>query len=333
MLGLSWLYFNYGTLTQVNAFFYGLKPVVVAIVLATAWRLAKPSLRDSRFLIITLVTALIMGAQLFNDFLVFLGAALIGLPLYSSDERIDKKEELEKKDRVTSDSRIKMGGWWAAFGLLNEQTIGLFSNTGDFGRLIQLVWFFIRAGAFIFGGGLVIIPLIQNEVVQGYGWLTQQQFLDGVALGQATPGPVLITAAFVGYATAGIIGALLATVAIFAPGITLILLAAPSLQKVKRFPLARAALKGVNGAVVGSLLAGAYFIALTAFILPHTSAGGLEISKGKILDFYTLALGTIALFLILRYKLNTIYLFLGAGGVGIFLSLLPFHLPGSGLPF
>jgi chromate transporter len=339
MLVLSWLYFKYGSLAQINAFFYGLKPVVVAIVLATAWRLAKPSLRDLRFLAITLATTLFIGAQLFNDFLVFLGAAFIGLPLYASDERIynynkeDKTEESEKKERTTNEIRLKMGGWCAAFALLNEQAFGLFTNIGDFGRLIQLVWFFMRAGAFIFGGALVIIPMIQNEVVQRYGWLTEQQFLDGVVLGQATPGPVLITAAFVGYATAGVIGALLATVAIFAPGITLILLVAPSLQKVKRFPLARAALNGVNGAVVGSLLAGAYFIALTAFVMPPTSAEVFEIGKGKILDFYTLALGLIALFLILRYKLNTIYLFLAAGGIGLILSLLPFRLPGSGLPF
>ncbi|MEI6044330.1 MAG: chromate efflux transporter [Chloroflexota bacterium] len=331
MLVLSWLYFNYGTLAQVNAFFYGLKPIVVAIVVATAWRLAKPALRDTRFLTIMLVTALLMGAQLFNDFLVFLGAALIGLPLYASDEFMLNRVP-EKKGRPTSERGLKMGGFWVAFGLVNEQTISLLTNMGDFGRLAQLTWFFIRAGAFIFGGGLVIIPLIQNEVVQGYGWLTQQQFLDGVVLGQATPGPVLITAAFVGYATAGVIGALVATLAIFAPGLTLILLVAPSLKKVKRFPWARAALKGVNGAVVGSLLAGAYFTALTAFVLPHTSAGGFEMGKGKILDFYTLTLGLIALFLILRYKLNTIYLFLVAGGIGLLLSLLPFRLPGSGLP-
>lgn len=332
MVLLSWLYFTYGALAQVNAFFYGLKPVVVAIVLATAWRLAKPLLNDPRFWLITFLTAGLIGARLLNDFLVFLGAALLGLILYRPTSLPPKKSQPKKKD--DKNQPVKNASWWAALGLTGlqtEQSAGFFTNAGDLGRLVQLGWFFIRAGAFIFGGGLVIIPLIQNEIVQGYGWLTQQQFLDGVALGQATPGPVLITAAFVGYASAGIAGALVGTVAIFAPGLTLILLAAPYLQKVKQFPWARAALNGVNGAVVGSLLAGAYFIAQTSFILPRTSAGGFEVGNGKIFDFYTLAISAVTLFLILRYKLNTIYLFLIAGGGGLLLSLLPFRLPGSGL--
>ncbi len=332
MVGLAWLYFSYGRLPQVNAFFYGLKPVVVAIVLATTWRLAKPSLGDWRFWLISVAAALLIGTRSVNDFLVFLGAALLGLPLYAAT--VQPAKPTEKKNEPQAKDKLKIGGLWAATGLAGvqaEQTIGLFSNAGDWGRLVQLAWFFVRAGAFIFGGGLVIIPLIQNEIVQGLGWLSEQQFLDGVVLGQATPGPVLITAAFVGYATAGIVGALVATIAIFAPGLTLILLAAPSLQKVRQFPWARAMLNGVNGAVVGSLVAGAYFIGQTAFVLPRTSAGGLEISNGKILDFYTVGLALAALFLIIRYKVNTIYLFLVAGGLGLGLSLLPFRLPGSGL--
>ncbi len=335
MLSLSWLYFTYGALPQINAFFYGLKPVVVAIVLATAWRLAKPARGDWRFWLIVTISAVLIGGQFFNDFLVFLGAALLGLLLYWKDRPTAGKSagpkapergknpplEIEpaSPDDPASVSRPPSAPAWAGLMMVQAGGADFFSSYAtDLGRLAQLGWFFLRAGAFIFGGGLVIIPLIQNEIVNGYGWLTTQQFLDGAALGQATPGPVLITGAFVGYATAGLVGAFVATVCIFLPGLTLILLAAPVLQRVRQFPPAKPALAGVNGAVVGSLLAGAYLVGQTAFFVPGAWLGiGLG---GKTLDLITVGLAVVALILNLKYKLNTIYLFLGAGLLGLLLK-------------
>ncbi len=330
MLILSWLYFAYGTLPQLAAFFYGLKPIVIAIVLATVWRLTKPTLADWRFWSLVIASTLLIATRTLNDFLVFLAAAALGLLLYGREIQPASKPNVNvpaKDDKIKA-SRM---GMFAAFWLSAGAGGGFLDNAGNWLRLAQLAWFFGRAGALIFGGGLVIIPFVQNEVVNGFGWMSSQQFTDGVALGQATPGPVLVTATFVGFAVAGLSGALVATISIFAPGFSFILLAAPSLQRIKDFPPARAALKGVNGAVVGSLLAGAYFVALTSLILPRKAAGGFEISAGQILDPYTVAIALIGLLLLVRYKVNTIVLFVLTGGLGIVLSLLPFRLPGSGL--
>ncbi len=339
MLMLSWLYFSFGALPQVNAFFYGLKPVVVAIVLATSWRLSQPSRSDWRFWLLTALSAVLIGGQFINDFLVFVGAALLGLLLYpippkptttTQAQNNPPTKKLNANGLLSLLSAIYYAVLSPQSAVLNPQSSTFLEHSADWERLFKLGWFFGRAGALIFGGGLVIIPLIQNEIVMDYGWLSSQQFLDGAALGQATPGPVLITAAFVGYASAGIVGALVATFCIFLPGLTLILLAAPALQKVRQFPPARAALSGVNGAVVGSLLAGAYFIARTAFLFPASGSG--PTLGDKLLDPYTVGLALLALFLIVRYKLNTIYLFLGAGLFGLVLSWLPFRLIWSGLP-
>jgi chromate transporter len=330
MVFLSWLYFTFGTLPQLAAFFYGLKPVVVSIVLATTWRLALPFLRDWRFWLLVVLSAGLITPRLLNDFLVFVGAGLLGILLYGLPARPQPKPE---NGRSSGEKKTGLQGFLPALGLwLGQSQIGGFlDNAGDLTRLAQLGWFFIRAGALIFGGGLVIIPFVQNEVVSGFGWMTAQQFTDGVALGQATPGPVLVTATFVGYAVAGISGALVATIAIFAPGFLFILLAAPSLQKIKNWPLARAALQGVNGAVVGSLLAGAYFVALAAFVLPEQKTGGIPLGNSNILDPYTIIIGLIGLVLLVRFKINTIWLFALAGGFGLLFSLLPFRLPGMGM--
>ncbi len=331
MLFLSWLYFTYGTLPQLAAFFYGLKPVVVGIVLATTWRLAKPSVRDWRFWLLVVASFALITPRLLNDFLVFILAGVAGIVLYYW--LFKPKDAPPPTTTGNPKAPVKLTGLFPAgwLSMAVAQIGGFFDNAGDVTRLAQLGWFFIRAGALIFGGGLVIIPFVQNEVVSGFGWMSTQQFTDGVALGQATPGPVLVTATFVGFAVAGLSGAFVATFAIFAPGFLFILLAAPFLQRVKNFPYARAALQGVNGAVVGSLLAGAYFISEAAFILPRHPAGGIEVATNKILDPYTLLIGLVGLVLIVRYKVNTIWLFVLAGGLGIILSLLPFRLPGSGL--
>jgi chromate transporter len=325
MLALSWLYFAFGTLPQLAAFFYGLKPVVVSIVLATTWRLAKPNIRDWRFWLLVIISCILISLRLVNDFLVFLGAALAGIILYRSLQTGKTSKPIKKKNG------LQQRGWVFSSGI-TLLIGGFFDNAGDLTRLAQLGWFFLRAGALIFGGGLVIIPFVQNEVVSGFGWMNVQQFTDGVALGQVTPGPVLVTATFVGYAVAGLSGALVATIAIFTPGFMFILLAAPHLQRVKNYPIARSALQGVNGAVIGSLLAGAYFVSTAAFILPRTQTGGIDIGEGKILDPYTVFISLVSLFLLVRYKVNTIWLFALAGGIGIVLNLISFRLPGMSLP-
>jgi chromate transporter len=327
---LSWAYFAFGTIPQINALFYGLKPVVVAIVLATAWRLSQPFRGDWRFWLLLIISAVLIGGRVVNDFLVFLGAALLGLALYPTPKAPANPEKPKLNSPFAPFLLIlaPVITYWleiVRLFILHPSSLILqitpFMNAFNLERLLTLAWFFTRAGAVIFGGGLVIIPLIQNEIVEGYGWLTSQQFVDGAAIGQLTPGPVLTTAAFVGYAGAGLSGAFVATFFIFLPGLTFILAAAPILQKVKQFPFAKAMLSGVNGAVVGSLVAGAYFIGQTTFVR----------SNPFVIDPYTILIAVISLFLSLKYKTNTIWLFAGGAAFGLCASLLPFKLPLAGL--
>lgn len=320
---LSWAYFSFGTVPQINALFYGLKPVVLAIVLATAWRLSQPFRGDWRFWLLLIISAVLIGGQFLNDFLVFVGAALAGWLLYSPKQNSGPTVAVTKPDdNLTTPEQPPAAKPLAGLLLLFAGQLHNFKNglltvitaspANELERLLPLAWFFLRAGAVIFGGGLVIIPLIQNEIVEGFGWLTSQQFIDGAAIGQLTPGPVLTTAAFVGYAAASVPGAFLATFCIFLPGLTFILLAAPILQKIRQLPLAKAMLSGVNGAVVGSLVAGAYFISL-ATIFP---------AKGRSLELWPLGITAIALFLTLRYKTNTLWLFLGGAVAGLLLNFV-----------
>jgi chromate transporter len=121
--------------------------------------------------------------------------------------------------------------------------------------LVELSWVILRAGGLLFGGGYVLIPLIQHDVVNRYGWLTPQQFLDGVALGQATPGPIVITSTFVGYGAAGFPGAFVATIAAFSPSFLFAIAASRFLDRVRSWKIAMAFLKGVGPAVVGTIAA------------------------------------------------------------------------------
>jgi chromate transporter len=129
-----------------------------------------------------------------------------------------------------------------------------------------LASFFVKVGALIFGGGLVIIPLLESSVVDGFQWMTRNEFLDGVALGELTPGPVVITAAFVGYKVAGFLGALVATVAIFLPSFGFIGLASPFLLRLRQNPRVKCFLQGVLPAVLGVTLAATLPLAQAALI-------------------------------------------------------------------
>jgi len=126
--------------------------------------------------------------------------------------------------------------------------------------------FFGKVGSFIYGGGLVIIPFIEQEVVERLGWMTQQEFLTGISFGQITPGPVVITSAFIGYKVSGFLGSFVATLAVFLPTFVFILIAAPYLKKIKNIPWVKAFLKGINAAVIGTILASILILIPNALI-------------------------------------------------------------------
>jgi chromate transporter len=166
--------------------------------------------------------------------------------------------------------------------------------------LIPLALVFLKIGFLMFGGGLVIAPLLQQELVDGPHWLTTKQLLDGLALGQLTPGPVTVVATFAGYAVAGFAGGVIATIAIFLPSFVLVLGFSPLVVRVRNKPLAKGFLKGITAGSLGAIAAAAIFLGRTAIV-----------------DWLTAAIGLLCVVLLLRWNVNTLFLIAGAAIIGL----------------
>jgi chromate transporter len=166
------------------------------------------------------------------------------------------------------------------------------------GLLFTLSAIFLRIGSVTFGGGLVMVPLIESEVVNNHQWLTHQEFADAFALGQITPGPVLITATFVGYRVAGTLGALVATISIFLPAFLMTIAAASSLRRFRSNKLVQAFLRGIAPAVVGLLVAAA-----------------VSVGRAGIHTWLGLTIMIVAIFILVRFRPNAFWVIFGAGVV------------------
>ena len=174
----------------------------------------------------------------------------------------------------------------------------------------QLSMIFLRIGSVTFGGGFVMIPQIENDVVDVNRWLTHQEFADGMAFGQITPGPVMITATFIGYKVAGILGAVAATVAAFLPSFLMTIVAGTSLNRFRTNNLVQSFLSGVAPAVVGMLASAGVSLARSS-LSTTLSYGNIPISFG---------IATLAFLLMLRAKLNPVFIIFGCGALQLILS-------------
>jgi chromate transporter len=163
--------------------------------------------------------------------------------------------------------------------------------------LLDLAWLFLRTGGLLFGGGYVMIPLTEHDVVETFGWLSRQEFLDGVALGQTTPGPIVITATFVGYGAAGWPGAAVATAAIFAPSFVFAVVVARFTGRLRGWETGRNFLKGLGAAAAGAIFASA-----------------VTLGDKALVDALTWGICLVALGLAMRTRVQAVYL-LAAGAV------------------
>jgi chromate transporter len=298
---LSWLYFRFQGLPQLNNLFFGISPVVTAIVLAFCWKLGKKTVTDWQSALVTIAVFCLTLLLNINILAQFIAAGIYGLFRHQINDRKRSHSFL-----------LPVFPVW--FLNLPSETLSTSSILG-LERIPQfflpLFILFLQIGSFTFGGGLVIIPLIESIVVDRYHWLTNLEFINGVAIGQITPGPVVITAAFIGYKVAGFLGALTATIAIFAPSFIFILLAAPLLEKLRQNQAIKAFLKGVSPAVLGAIAAATMPLAKTALVfdrLPQSIAA-----------FAIFILASIA---ILRYEVDTWKLVLGGAIIGSTVKIL-----------
>jgi chromate transporter len=267
----AWLYVRFSGNWQVRALFYGIAPVVVALIVKACWNLGKRTLRDDRmawaFAIIACTITVIIERELA---LMFVTAGLIGIIVFA------------RPSRATAMSVAP----------------------------VLLFLFFFKTGLLVFGSGLVIVPFLKAQVVDQYHWLTNRQFLDSVAIGMISPGPVVITATFVGYLMSGMIGALAATVGIFAPPVLFTILATPLLLRYRREPHVTGFVRGVSVTVVGVLVGTTYLV-----------------GKEALGDWLTLAIAVISLAVLIYWKRIPEPLVIAAGAL-VGLLAYPFLKPG-----
>lgn len=166
--------------------------------------------------------------------------------------------------------------------------------------MLELVLTFLKIGAFTFGGGMVMIPFIEQDAVNSYGWLTHREFVDAIAMGQITPGPIVISSVFIGYKVAGLLGSVLAMSAISLPTFFYSIAAAHQLHRLKGNRRVRAFLKGVGPAVVGMLL-----------------AAGITIARASLVDVWTGLLALACLVALVRFKVDAPLVVVGAGAIGL----------------
>jgi chromate transporter len=214
---------------------------------------------------------------------------------------IDKEDENPHEEASDDDSQPPSKTKLRSIGILGV-SMPVFAKLG---LLFALSTIFLRMGAVTFGGGFVMIPLIEAEVVNSHHWLTHQEFADATALGQITPGPVLITATFIGYRVAGTLGALIATISIFLPAFLMTIAAGASLRRFRTNEMVQSFLRGVTPAVVGLLV-----------------AASLSIGRAGINSWVGVSMTAIALFLLIRFRPNAFWIILGAGVVRFLLGFI-----------
>jgi chromate transporter len=283
MVVLSWAYFRWTGVAAISDVFDGIKPAVIAVLAVTLWRLFKASVRDVPQLGLMAAAGALAYAFTAWEPLILIAAGVAGIALYTGPGDYPKLP-------------LRVVIPWPLIGL--PVAAAFFSWQP--GALGSLALVFLRAGGLLFGGGYVLIPLIQDSVTKQHGWLTHQQFLDGVALGQATPGPIVITATFVGYAAAGLAGAVVATVAVFAPAFVFAIGVGNFLERVRSWNMATAFLKGVGPAVVGTI-----------------AAVSAQLARDAITDGWTAAIAIVGFALAWRYGPLPALAFAGAIGIAI----------------
>jgi chromate transporter len=288
VLSVAVIYSRYQGSHLVQALFYGIAPAVMAIIAIASYKLARlTNRRDWRLWTISVVLAAVTALTGAEIALLFIAAGLLMIGLDARPGWLRRR---------SSPSTLAALPVPAVIGLA-AKAVG--SAVGA-GLLLTLAWFFIKAGALTFGSGLAIVPFLRDGVVHQHHWLTDSQFLDAVAMGLITPGPVVITATFVGYLAAGWAGAIVATVAIFTPIFLGVVIPGPWFIRHRDNTAIQAFVKGATAAAAGAI-AGAVVV----------------LSRQTITDWPTVAIALLTLAVLLRWKIKEPYVVAAGAIVGI----------------
>ena len=289
VLAIAWAYVAYGTTPAGEALLYGIKPVVIAVVLQALWGLGRTAVKGP-FLLAVGAAAAALYLIGFNELAILFGGALLVFLV-----------------RTIQSGRSGGSGPTALLPLAVPATAlpALVLQSAQVPvSLTTLFLTFLKIGAVLYGSGYVLLAFLRNDFVERLGWLTDQQILDAVAVGQFTPGPVFTTATFVGYVVAGFPGAVLATIGIFLPSFFFVALLHPIVPRLRQYPWTAAILDGVNVAAIGLMAAVAWLLGRDAIVDPLTAA-----------------LAITAAVLLIRFRVNSAWLVLGGGVLGVLVQL------------
>lgn len=282
---LAWLYVNFGQLPQMAGVLYGVKPVIIAVVVQALWNLGRSSVKSWPLACLALVVVVLAFADVHELALLFGSGLLMALTRMLANA-------------MKPGSSLMVAFAWPALPLAN-------SVVSPPVGLSPLFFFFVKVGSVLFGSGYVLLAFLRADLVERYGWLTEQQLLDAIAVGQVTPGPVFTTATFIGYILAGPSGAAVATIGIFLPAFAFVSASVPLLPRMRKSAVAAAFLDGVN---VASL-------ALMAVVTCH-------LGRAAIVDVPTALLAGASAVLLVRYKANSAWLVVGGAAVGLLLAAM-----------
>ena len=276
VLFLAWAYVEYGSIPEVGWLLYGIKPVVIAIIIQALWQLGRKAIKGP--LLAVVGVGVLVGYFIgLNEIALLFGGGLLVLLLQNA-------------------RRLKRPGLPVIFA----PALGLPLVSASAFSYTTLFLSFLKIGAVMYGSGYVLLAFLRSELITRLGWLTEQQLLDAVAIGQFTPGPFFTTATFIGYQLGGVQGAVLATLGIFLPAFIFVAISHRALTRFQKSPIARSLLDGVNAAALGLMAAVAW-----------------QLGLASIIDPVTIAILLVSSVLLLRYKINSTWLIVGGALVGL----------------
>jgi chromate transporter len=285
-LALAWIYVSYGSLPQVGWVLYGVKPIVIAIVVQALWDLGRKAVKNPITVIVGIAVIIFYFFKLNEIALLFAGAGIV--LLYYSGRHFLKRG----LQTLILSPIIKVPA------LIGSAFTVPFSQT-------TLFLAFLKIGSVLYGSGYMLVAFFNSEFVQRLGWISHQQLLDAIAVGQITPGPVASSATFIGYLMGGWQSALLATLAFFIPSFVFVALISRIMPYLRKKWWSGAFLDGVNVASLGLMAAVTW-----------------ELGRAGVTDWFTIMLTIAALFLVFKYKTNSTWLILGGALLGVAYKML-----------
>jgi chromate transporter len=289
----AWAYIRYGSLPETSRVLYGVKPVIIAVVLQALWSLGRTAVK-SRLLALIGTGAVALTFLRVNELLVLFVAGTVVATVRWLGSR-PKGTNKTNRSVFFSISFATLFQTTATTGTTVAASVGLW----------PLFLFFLKVGSVLFGSGYVLLAFLRGDLVERWHWLTNEQLLDAIAVGQVTPGPVFTTATFIGYLLAGPKGAVAATIGIFLPAFIFVAVSGPLIPRIRRSLTAGAFLDGVNVASLALMIVVTY-----------------ELGRTALIDIPTAALFLMSAILLIRYRINSAWLVIGGAAVGYLLGLV-----------